>query len=77
MRVVSLSLGGDPVEPLAGNPVDAAVIAAVLLGMPGLTIASGMMTNDALCALFTTATLVRLLAPPSTTLPSALRFLPT
>jgi Dolichyl-phosphate-mannose-protein mannosyltransferase len=53
------------------NRIDAAVVGALLLGIPGLVIASTMMTNDALCALFTTATLVRLLATPSSTLPSA------
>jgi 4-amino-4-deoxy-L-arabinose transferase-like glycosyltransferase len=47
-----------------GNTVDAAVAGAVLLGVPGLTIASCMVTNDALCALFVTATLVRLLETP-------------
>jgi hypothetical protein len=54
-----------------GNPIDAAVVSVLLLGMPGLTIASCMMTNDALCALFTTATLVRLLDAPPDRVPSA------
>lgn len=40
---------------------DAAVVSALLLGVPGFVIASCMMTNDPLCAFFTTATLVRLL----------------
>src|SRR4030095_12783420 len=42
-----------------GSEVDAAVVAALLLGAPGILIGSCMMTNDALCALFVTATLVR------------------
>ncbi len=45
-----------------GGTTDAAVVATLLLGAPGLTIASSMMTNDALCAFFVTATLARLLA---------------
>jgi len=53
-----------------GAPVDAAVVAVVLLGVPGLTIASSMMTNDALCALFVTATIVRLLETPRDRLPT-------
>lgn len=40
---------------------DAAVVSALLLGVPGFLIASCMMTNDALCAFFATAVLVRLL----------------
>jgi hypothetical protein len=48
-----------------GFRLDAILVAALLLGVPGITIASCMMTNDALCVLFMTATLVRLLeAPP-------------
>lgn len=43
-----------------GFGVDAGVVAAVLLGIPGIVIASCMMTNDALCAFFVTATLTRL-----------------
>ena len=54
-----------------GNPIDAAVVAVLLLGVPGLTIASCMMTNDALCALFVTATLVRLLEAPPDRVPGA------
>jgi hypothetical protein len=46
------------------SAIDAAVVAALLLGVPGLLIASCMMTNDALCALLVTATLVRLLPGP-------------
>lgn len=48
----------------SGSAVDAAVVAALLLGIPGLTIASSMTTNDALCALFGTLALVRLMATP-------------
>ena len=48
-----------------GSEVDAAVVAALLLGVPGILIGSCMMTNDALCALFVTATVVRLLDAPS------------
>src|SRR5262245_9723899 len=48
-----------------GSEVDAAVVAALLLGVPGILIGSFMMTNDALCALFVTAAVVRLLDPPS------------
>src|SRR5262249_31627669 len=48
-----------------GSEVDAAVVAALLLGVPGVLIGSCMMTNDALCALFVTATVVRLLDAPS------------
>ncbi len=33
VRVISLSVSGDPVEPLAGNPVDEAVAALVAAGM--------------------------------------------
>ncbi len=42
--------------------VDAAVVAVVLLGVPGFVIASAMMTNDTLCAFFITAALARLIA---------------
>jgi len=52
------------------NPVDAAVVAVLLLAIPGLTIASSMMTNDALCALFVTMTLVRLLETPRSRRPT-------
>src|SRR5262249_42131270 len=48
-----------------GSEVDAAVVAALLLGVPGILIGSSMMTNDALCALFVTAAVVRLLDAPS------------
>ena len=48
-----------------GFGADAAVASAMLLGVPGLLIPSFMMTNDALCALLVTATLVRLLDAPS------------
>jgi hypothetical protein len=54
-----------------GAAVDAAVVAVLLLGIPGLVIASSMMTNDALCALFVTATLVRLLEAPPDTAPKS------
>src|SRR5262245_34773810 len=54
-----------------GSEVDAAVVAALLLGAPGILIGSCMMTNDALCALFVTATLVRLLPDPGASPPSA------
>jgi hypothetical protein len=47
-----------------GTRVDAAVVGALLLCIPGWVITSCMMTNDALCALFVTATLVRLLDVP-------------
>lgn len=50
--VVSLSLGGDPVEPLLGNPVDAAVARLVALGVVVVAAAG----NDG----------VRRLAPPAT-----------
>jgi serine protease AprX len=40
VRVVSLSLGGDPVAPLAGNPVDDAVAALVRRGLT-VVVASG------------------------------------
>ncbi|HSD27816.1 MAG TPA: S8 family serine peptidase [Vicinamibacteria bacterium] len=40
VRVVSLSLGGDPVEPLAGNPVDAAVGRLVARGV-SVVVAAG------------------------------------
>ena len=33
VRVVSMSVSGDPVEPLAGNPVDEAVAALVAAGI--------------------------------------------
>src|SRR5262245_35725334 len=54
-----------------GSEVDAAVVAALLLGAPGILIGSCMMTNDALCALFVTATLVRLVPDPGASPPSA------
>ncbi len=44
-----------------GFRVDAAIVAVLLLGVPGIVIASGMMGNDAFCVLLMTATLVRLL----------------
>jgi serine protease AprX len=40
LKVVSLSLGGDPVEPLAGNPVDEAVSALVRQGVT-IVVAAG------------------------------------
>jgi serine protease AprX len=40
LRVVSLSLGGEPVEPLAGNPVDEAVAALVAVGV-AVVVAAG------------------------------------
>jgi len=50
---------------------DAAVVAALLLGVPGFVIASCMMTNDALCTLFIVATVVHLAkAPPTDPLPA-------
>ncbi len=52
LRVVSLSLGGDPVEPLVGNPVDAAVAALTDAGV-SVVVAAG---NDG----------VRRLVPPGT-----------
>ncbi len=52
LRVVNLSLGGDPVEPLAGNPVDAAVAALARAGV-SVVVAAG---NDG----------VRRLVPPGT-----------
>ncbi len=52
LRVVNLSLGGDPVQPLAGNPVDAAVAALVRAGVT-VVVAAG---NDG----------VRRLVPPGT-----------
>jgi serine protease AprX len=52
LRVVNLSLGGDPVEPLAGNEVDAAVAALVRAGVT-VVVAAG---NDG----------VRRLVPPGT-----------
>lgn len=51
------------------SATDAAVVAALMLAVPGTTIASCMMTNDALCALFMTATLVRLLDGAGRTVP--------
>ena len=51
--------------------VDAAIAAALLLGVPGFVIASCMMTNDALCVLFMTAALVRLLEAPRGETPDA------
>ncbi|HLY37281.1 MAG TPA: glycosyltransferase family 39 protein [Candidatus Binatia bacterium] len=45
---------------------DAAVVAALLLGVPGFVIASCMMTNDALCTLFIIATVLRLAEAPRT-----------
>lgn len=48
-----------------GFGADAAVAATLLLALPGFVIASGMMTNDALCTFFVTATLVRLLFAPA------------
>src|SRR5262245_54530267 len=54
-----------------GSEVDAAVVAALLLGVPGILIGSCMMTNDALCALFVTATLVRLVPDTGESTPSA------
>ncbi len=47
-----------------GSTGDAALVAALMLGVPGYAIAAGMMTNDALCTLLTTATLLRLLDLP-------------
>jgi hypothetical protein len=52
------------------GPVEAAVVSVVLLGVPGLTIASCMMTNDALCALFMTGTIVRLMETPHDRMPT-------
>jgi len=52
VRVVSLSLGGEPVDPLTGNPVDAAVARVVAQGLT-VVVASG---NDG----------VRRLVPPAT-----------
>ena len=52
-----------------GPGCDAAVVSALLLGVPGFAIAAGMMTNDALCTLLMTATLVRLLDVPGDTQP--------
>ncbi len=50
--------------------VDAAVTCALLLGVPGVVIATSAMSNDPLCALLVTATLARLVdagagGPPS------------
>jgi hypothetical protein len=53
------------------SDVDAAVVAALLLGVPGILIGSCMMTNDALCALLVTATFVRLLPMPNDPPPTA------
>jgi hypothetical protein len=53
------------------SQVDAAVVAVVLLGVPGFMIASSMMTNDALCTFFVTAALVRLIGVPRDTMPTA------
>lgn len=61
--VVTLGLVWRALRPAVGS-VDAAVATTVLLATPGFAIASAMMTNDALCALFVTATLARLLAAP-------------
>ncbi|HJQ83703.1 MAG TPA: glycosyltransferase family 39 protein [Candidatus Binatia bacterium] len=47
-----------------GSEVDAAVVGTLLLGIPGVIIATSMMTNDALSGLFVTATLVRLVEAP-------------
>src|SRR3954451_2980720 len=44
-----------------GLGTDGVVAATLLLGIPGFVIASCMMTNDALCALFVTAVLSRLI----------------
>jgi len=52
------------------SETDAAVVATLLLGTPGILIGSCMMTNDALCALLVTATLVRLVDQPGTAVPS-------
>jgi hypothetical protein len=46
------------------SEADAAVVGALLLGVPGIVIVSCMMTNDALCALFVTGAVVRLLEAP-------------
>ena len=53
-----------------GSEVDAAVVAALLLGVPGFAITAGMTTNDALCAFFVTATLVRVLEASQNEAPS-------
>lgn len=50
--------------------VDAAVVAVVLLGVPGFVIATSMMTNDALCTLLVTAALARLTGVRRDTIPS-------
>ncbi len=49
---------------------DAAVAAALLFAVPGFTIASVMMTNDALCAFFVTAALLGLLATAGDRVPT-------
>ncbi len=47
-----------------GFGIDGCVAATLLLGVPGMVIASCMMTNDPLCALLVTATVVRLVEAP-------------
>ena len=46
------------------SPVDAAVVSAFLLGVPGIVIITCMMTNDTVCVFLVTATLVRLFEAP-------------
>ncbi|MEO6029673.1 MAG: phospholipid carrier-dependent glycosyltransferase, partial [Candidatus Binatia bacterium] len=56
---------------------EADIVAALLLGIPGFVIASGMMTNDVLCVFFMTAALVRILEEPLDASASAARVVAT
>lgn len=60
-----------------GFRAEAGIVAALLLGIPGFVIASGMMTNDVLCVFFMTAALVRIVEEPLDEPASATRVVAT